>query len=151
MYLLLFSSFYLPYKCDLILKVNSNTVITYTRVKFWNCRWAVKQAKKDKEIKMEKEWRGKKNTSWAFLVRKMGVTLGWGCGGFNSICPFFQSVSARLESLTAAEMRAGNGDSWRRQKQHRRTERARGKQDTKQWKEWKIREAGGWPRGEADM
>lgn len=27
--------------------------------------------------------------------------------GFNSIGPFFQSVSARLESVGAAEMRAG--------------------------------------------
>lgn len=45
--------------------------------------------------------------------------------GFNTFVPFFQSVSARLESLKAAEMRAVNGDSWQCQKEHKRTEAGR--------------------------
>lgn len=45
--------------------------------------------------------------------------------GFSTYVPFFQSVSARLESLTAGEMRAANRDSWQRQKEHMRTEPVR--------------------------
>lgn len=86
----------------------------------------MKQAKKDKEIKTEKEWREKKKHFVSFSHEKNGGHPWLRMWGFNSICPFFQSVSARLESLTAAEMRAGHGDSWRRQREHRRTERARG-------------------------
>lgn len=79
----------------------------------------------DKEIKTEKERGEKKKHFVSFSREKNGGHPWLRIWGFNIFVPFFQSASARLESLTAAEMRAANGDSWQRQEEHKRTEPGR--------------------------
>lgn len=74
-----------------------------------------------------KKWGGgeREPRSWAFLLRKMGVTLGWGSGVLAAFVCFF-SLCQQDWNLWQQQMRAGNGDSWQRQKEHkRRTERVR--------------------------
>lgn len=89
----------------------------------------------DQDGNKDRERKGRKKKHFVSFSREKNGGHPWlRIWGFNIFVPFFQSASARLESLTAAEMRAAN-ETVGSAKRNTREQNQGGKQDTKVWKE----------------